>query len=63
MKELSGEKIMALAAAVSAELSHGKDADEIIAVSDFFEALSANLALIGGRRAYRADEKNKPTTN
>jgi hypothetical protein len=58
MRCLAGEKMMALAAAFAAEISCGTDANEILAFSDFFGMVTANLIAIANRKLYMQDENN-----
>jgi len=52
MRCVSGEKMMLLAASLAAELSCGTDANEILAFSDFFGMVTANLIAIANRKLY-----------
>jgi len=52
---LPGEKMMVLAAALSAELADGRDANEILAMSDLIGMITANLIAIANRKLYIQD--------
>ena len=52
MKCVRGEKLMLLAATFAAELSCGTEANEILAFSDFFGMVTANLIAIANRKLY-----------
>ena len=55
MKCVPGEKLIAMAAAVTVALSRGQDANEILAWSDFFGIVTAGLIAIANRKLYITD--------
>ena len=65
---MSGKELIALAVAISAELSCGQDANEILAISDLTGMITSNLIAIANRTLYITDpagtcQKNKKALN